>query len=169
MTSPKPIKRNAALVQLSKDHHFALLLVWKIREGIKNSIDAERIRKYAVHFSEVDLLPHFNDEEELLLVVLNADDKMRLRTEKEHAQLREMMTGLKSPATGNNSLLLFAMALESHIRFEERELFNYLQEHLSEKELTEIATALTERQHPASTLWTDAFWIKKVSTGTIES
>lgn len=38
MEVKKPIKRNAAIVEFSKDHHFALLLVWKIREGLKKSI-----------------------------------------------------------------------------------------------------------------------------------
>ena len=32
-----PIKRHDALKHFSRDHHFGLLLVWKIREGVKLS------------------------------------------------------------------------------------------------------------------------------------
>lgn len=66
METKKPIKRNAAIVEFSEDHHFALLLVWKIREGLKKSIDPVRINRYAIHFFDTDLTHHFKDEEEML-------------------------------------------------------------------------------------------------------
>jgi len=48
----EPIKRNEALKPISRDHHHALLLGWKIRQGIKNKIPAERIKKYVIGFGQ---------------------------------------------------------------------------------------------------------------------
>jgi hypothetical protein len=66
MEKLKPLKRNAALADFSRDHHIALLLLWKIREGMKKSIQPARMGKYVVHFFESELIPHFKTEEELL-------------------------------------------------------------------------------------------------------
>jgi len=41
MEKTNPIKRNEAIAELSRDHHFALLLVWKIREGLKKAVKPE--------------------------------------------------------------------------------------------------------------------------------
>lgn len=40
------MKRHAALVQLSRDHHYGLLLCWKLKEGLKKEIEVERMSKY---------------------------------------------------------------------------------------------------------------------------
>ena len=63
METKKPIKRDPAIVTFSKDHHFALLLVWKIRQGLKNEIETSRIINYATHFFDNDLIFHFEEEE----------------------------------------------------------------------------------------------------------
>ena len=53
----------------------------------------------------------------------------------------------------------FADILEKHVRFEERQLFNFLQDNISETELSKIAAALKAREHEEEPVWTDAFWI----------
>ena len=68
MKNQTPIKRHQAVVSFSKDHHFGLLLVWKIRQGLGKSVNAERISKYVVYFFKEDLEKHFKDEELLLFV-----------------------------------------------------------------------------------------------------
>ena len=50
MKNQAPIKRHQAIVSFSKDHHFGLLLVWKIRQGLKKSIDPVRISNYVLFF-----------------------------------------------------------------------------------------------------------------------
>ena len=60
----KPIKRSAAIAEFSRDHHFAPLLIWKIREGLTKNIEAERICKYVLHYFETELMPHFKGEED---------------------------------------------------------------------------------------------------------
>ena len=66
MKDHAPIKRHQALVSFSKEHHFGLLLVWKIRQGLANAVSAERISRYVLFFFNEDLKFHFREEEELL-------------------------------------------------------------------------------------------------------
>jgi hypothetical protein len=53
------------------------------------------------------------------------------------------------------------IALESHIRFEERQLFNHLQEILSEADLAAIAVSMNQRTKESLPPWTDLFWESK--------
>jgi hypothetical protein len=61
-----PIKRHKAIVSFSKDHHYGLLLVWKIRQGLNKEVSAERIINYVLFFFKEDLEKHFKTEELLL-------------------------------------------------------------------------------------------------------
>ena len=158
METTKPIKRNAAIAEFSRDHHFALLLVWKIREGLKKSIQPERISKYVLHYFETELMPHFKGEEELLYCKISSDNKLRVQAEAEHATIYEMIAGLKRNQGNKNLLQNFADTLEKHIRFEERQLFNFLQDNIPETELQKIASALSSKEHEEESAWKDIFW-----------
>src|SRR4030095_969335 len=163
MKENKPIKRHAAIVELSKDHHFALLLVWKIREGLRKSIEPARISKYVIHFYDTDLIQHFNQEEKFLFSKLAANNELRLQAEDEHKQIKQLVNDLKLSSTDKSLLEKFANAIESHMRFEERKLFNHLQEKMSEDELAEVASALQVKGHQKEPLWEDPFWLGKGS------
>ena len=63
MTEKRPLKRNKALKPFSIDHHHGLLLSWKIRTGLRKSIDPTRIGNYVKWFFEHHLQPHFELEE----------------------------------------------------------------------------------------------------------
>lgn len=154
----EPIKRDPAIVRFSKDHHFGLLLVWKIREGLKRSVEPERISRYVIGFFENELIPHFRDEEVNLFARLPEDNEMRIRAEDEHKKMNELIDELRSDNTCKDTLVNFADLLEKHIRFEERELFNFLQETLSSNELAEIASAGAEIKCNIDADWNDKFW-----------
>lgn len=157
-----PIKRNPAIVEFSRDHHFALLLVWKIREGLKKSIDPDRISRYAIHFYDTDLTHHFEEEEAVLFNKISSDNPLRIQAETDHKNIKQLIEELKNKSDDNNLLKTFADTLEKHIRFEERELFNHLQENISDNDLAEIASSLKTRNHESDGAWNDIFWeIKK--------
>jgi len=158
MSTRNPIKRSAAIAEFSRDHHFALLLVWKIREGLKNSIEPERVGRYAVHYFDGELLPHFKAEEELLFVKISKDNQLRKQAEEDHKNIYGLIENIRSNQGSNELLQNFADSLEKHVRFEERELYNFLQENIPEAGLTEIASQLKLRQHEAEVLWADPFW-----------
>ena len=158
METKKPIKRNAAIAEFSRDHHFALLLVWKIREGLKKSINPARISKYVIHFFDADLSHHFQDEEKILFKKVSSDNRLKVQAVTEHKNINQMMDELRKNSGDKNSLEKFAAALEKHIRFEERELYNYLQENMSDDELREITSSVKSRDHEPDTAWNDIFW-----------
>jgi Hemerythrin HHE cation binding domain len=157
MEDHKPIKRHPAIVELSKDHHFALLLVWKIRNGLNKSIDSERISRYVVHFFDTDLIQHFKEEEDFLFTKLDKNNELRLQAEEEHRLIKKSVNDLRLNP-GKELLENFAAMLESHIRFEERKLFNHFQEIMSEDELTQLASSLKPRNHEKEPAWEDQFW-----------
>ncbi len=71
----QPIKRHPSLQSLSREHHYGLLLSWKIREGFKREVPPERIKKYTNWFWENHLAPHFQFEESYIFPILGNQHK----------------------------------------------------------------------------------------------
>lgn len=157
----KPIKRNTALVKFSQEHHFGLLLCWKIREGIKHNLNAKRIADYVLFFFDNDLQYHFAEEENKLFSKLNDDDVLKQRALKEHNEVYGMIKKFGSENVTHELLNEFAELLDNHIRFEERTLFNHIQEKLSSEELTELLKKKQSKNEDVDKRWTDCFWEKK--------
>ncbi len=161
MTKPRPIKRSLALVPFSKDHHFALLLVWKIRQGLRFNAEPQRINNYIIFFFENYLEEHFKEEEELLFVHLDSNNASRTIAEKDHKALKQIIVEIKANPKNNTISTEFINRLEKHIRFEERKLFNELQNTLNESELDIIGEKMGAL-HPEKKVdnWKDTFWLK---------
>lgn len=159
MTVPTPIKRHPAMVSFSRDHHFGLLLVWKIRQGLKKSIEAGRISKYVLYFFSEDLLKHFEDEEKLLFSRLRADDLLRIQAEEDHTVIYQLIKDIRKQTEDTGLLTQLANRLEKHIRFEERELFNHLQSAIGADELAIIEKRIGNDSKEIDEKWDDIFWI----------
>lgn len=126
------MKRSAALVELSREHHTALSLAQRARRAAAGS-DAAAIAAMAATLRErftAELKPHFEEEEKRLLPVLAAAGESELvaRTLADHAELERLAAQLDS--TDAALLLAFADRLGAHVRFEERELFPAAERHL---------------------------------------
>lgn len=158
MPQHRPIKRNPAIVQFSREHHYGLLLVWKIRQGLRLTAAPERIGKYVTYAFGIELEPHFQAEEQLLFSRLPAGNDLRLQAEEEHRLLRGQVAQLQEQPADAALLQTFAQTLENHIRFEERSLFNYLQEHLPAEILSVVEAAHPPLDREACELWPDRFW-----------
>lgn len=130
-----PIKRHPALQPLSKEHHHTLLLVWKIRSGLRKAIAPQRIRAYADWFFQYHLKKHFCTEESLLTEIMPPENELMQRMFLEHATITDLFAD--DPSITN--LEVIAHALEQHVRFEERELFNEVQRIASEEQLQSYA------------------------------
>jgi hemerythrin-like domain-containing protein len=161
MKKDPPIKRHEALISFSKDHHFGLLLVWKIRQGLKMDVAPERISNYAIFFFETDLREHFEKEEETLFSKLEPNDTLRKQAYREHTQIQSLVGQISQNKSDTVILEKFAETLESHIRFEERILFNHLQNILSEEELIKGAKEHGKHHGNPDDKWSDHFWISK--------
>lgn len=148
-----PIKRHPALQALSRDHHHTLLLVWKIRNGLKKGVAAERMMKYADWFRQNHLVAHFDTEEKLLTGIMPPENELLQQMFAEH---KVILALFKEPAS-NTLLEELALALEQHVRFEERSLFNALQETATEAQLQ--AFAAHDDQHVFVENTEDTFWL----------
>lgn len=160
--SATPIKRSKALVEYSREHHFGLLLIWKIREGLKKNIELKRITNYLIWFFNQEIELHFKDEEVSLFEKLPLDDTLRKQAFDEHNQIYQLIVNLQKDS--ENVLLLkeFADSLESHIRFEERILFNHIEKYLTDKELKHLEMSHRKSEKNIDEKWEDWFWdIKK--------
>jgi hypothetical protein len=149
MKTSSPIKRHQALVSFSKDHHFGLLLVWKIRQGLKKAVSNESISNDVLYFFDV---------EQMLFDQLPADDILRLRAEAEHKIIYDLVTSIDKKKDDAALLIRMADELEKHIRFEEREFFNHIQKIIPENELIEIAARFTNNSKAIDENWKDEFW-----------
>lgn len=154
--SNKPVKRSEYLQPLSRDHHHALLLCWKIKTGIKNGTEAERIKTYAEWFYHKHLHPHFEAEEKYVFPVIGSNNDLIKKALSDHRQLNEFF---KSDSDLQNQLSLFADLLELHIRFEERILFNEIQEMATQSELKLILQSHSEYKFTDNL--NDPFWENK--------
>lgn len=149
-----PIKRNENLKAISREHHHGLLLSWKIRNGLKKEVAPERIKKYVNWFYITHLLPHFELEEKYVFPILDKEHELVKKALSEHRRLKRLF---ESKTATVKNLMQIEEELESHIRFEERVLFNEIQMIATEKQLEEIKTIHKEEKFEDNL--TDAFWL----------
>ena len=148
-----PIKRNEFLKPISREHHHGLLLCWKIRTGLKKNVAPERIKKYVDWFFEQYLLPHFEIEELYIFPILGNEHESVKKALSEHRRLARLCNS-KTDLLKN--LNLIEEELESHIRFEERVLFNEIQEVANKTQLEFIKESHSENNFVDNT--NDPFW-----------
>lgn len=137
------MKRAPALHGLSADHHRGLVLARRARraaagEGPRSAGEAwaETAEKF-----RAELEPHFQIEEAFLVPALEAAGASALarRLLDEHRDLRELMVA--APRRTPALLARFGETLEQHIRFEEREVFEFAQGAFDPAQLARIAAA----------------------------
>ena len=154
----RPIKRRLELRPLSREHHHGLLFCWKLRAGLRTAVATNRIKAYAEWFFKQHLHQHFIAEETGLFPILGAGHSGVRRAVEEHNRIRLLF---QFQGDETNTLELIADELDHHIRFEERILFNEIQEFASPEQLTLLDDLHREVPEPES--WPDPFWEKITS------
>jgi hemerythrin-like domain-containing protein len=154
-----PIKRSQYLVALSRDHHTGLLFCWKIRTGIKKEVALERINKYIVYYWNEHLKTHFEEEETLLFEPM--ETRLSKKAVEQHVAIRQQITKVTGPRKNNpEEYLLLEQLVNGHIRFEERELFPFLEVALSKEQLIEVGERLKVlHDTPLKDDYADEFWV----------
>ncbi len=146
------MKRSRALKPLSSDHHQALLVAFQLRKGLAGHAetagaprDLPGLVGLARRFEEQVLQNHTRAEEDLLERCLPDADVTRLRSE--HAELLRLVGAARTgrPPEQRGLLSAFADLLERHVRWEERELFPYAEDHVDEETLATIGGELERR------------------------
>ena len=129
------LKRHDALQQYSREHHHALLLCWKIKVGFSKGVSAERIKIYSDWFYKNHLIKHFEMEEKYIYPILGIENKLIRKAVEEHKLLSNLFADTLQIA---NSQKQIQTELEKHIRFEERTLFNEIQNSATQEQLEKI-------------------------------
>lgn len=141
------MKRHKSLIPLSQDHHSGLLLAQLSKKTAPNyqklPNDDEGKKEYALNAWENELVPHFKHEEEILFpFVKGRDDELDEVIQdiyKEHEVIRSQFAKLKEVKDDLKELLNdIGFTLEAHIRKEEKQLFQRIQEVFSDGELKEL-------------------------------
>ena len=135
------MRRHAALVPLSHDHHHALVRARRLRKAAAGEGDLAREAAAFVHGFLRESVPHFRDEEERLfpLALRHAPETEALVAGLvlEHVRLHALVGRV---AEGDAAAAAEAATLlERHVRREERELFPALQERVPAAALAELA------------------------------
>ena len=151
----QPIKRHPALQPLSRDHHFGLLLCWKIREGFRLKTEAKRIKDYAKWFWQEHLQSHFKEEEEAFSPILGNEDPLMQQLYAEHNELKTLFSFPDENA--ENTLAEIEEKLKAHIRFEERILFQKIQSEATAEQLKKVEE---HHENDFEDNWKDEFWIQ---------
>lgn len=158
--SVNPIKRSPQLAPLSREHHDGLLFAWKIRQGLANKASNDTMGHYCMWYWRHHIRPHFYQEEKILMPYLQSDHPMAKRLKEEHDHIRELIISLDDEAD-NRHLTLLCDLVTQHIRFEERELFVYLEQLLSPEQLDKVFAELEEHPVACEEEWKNEFWVKK--------
>jgi iron-sulfur cluster repair protein YtfE (RIC family) len=144
------MKRHKALILLSHDHHKGLLLAQLLKKNAPPykglPTDPAGKMNYAIEAFKSDLIIHFKDEEEILFPLLRNKtlelDTLIDELLDEHKKIEEGISSLNISDDLVIDLDKIGVILESHIRKEERILFQKAQSVLSEVELTGIESGI---------------------------
>ncbi|HEX8040193.1 MAG TPA: hemerythrin domain-containing protein [Chryseosolibacter sp.] len=153
MEDQKPIRRDQSLQPFSRDHHHSLLLCWKIRKGFSKGVEVLRIKRYADWFFANHIEPHFREEEQHIFPILGTDNELVKKAIGEHRKLSRLFRDQKEV---EKSLSLIEETLDSHIRFEERVLFNEVQKKATPRQLEVVSSLHAETKFRDNT--EDEFW-----------
>lgn len=140
--------RNKSLIPLSHQHQKALALCVRIdRAQPIRDADLDAWQEEIDQHFEREIKFHFSAEEKVLFPAARSFPELIPLVEElisDHATLRECFARAKSRSLTANSLPEFAQQLSTHIRKEERQLFERLQQRMSSEELADLGTQLDE-------------------------
>lgn len=140
------LHRDQALQPLSRQHHQGLMVSLLLSKGLKKQSATKPMRDFILQFWQDDLLKHFEAEEQALAPIANAYatlEPLISRMLLEHQQILLIINRINNEARAEqlDTIKEFADKLEQHIRFEERELFEQIQQTLSAADLEKLQEA----------------------------
>lgn len=140
------MRRHKSIINLSHDHHQGLVLAQLIRKNapqyknLPNTIEGKV--EYTLNEYRTGLLPHFKKEEEILFpFVKDIDENLDKTIEQlldEHKRINYLVGQIEKNDEKEKYLDELGDLLTHHIRKEERELFDSIQNILTEEELNNL-------------------------------
>lgn len=143
--SPGKLKRHAALAELSRDHHHALVVAQRLRRA--DRAGAADARERFLGYWESEGRKHFREEEEVLLPAcaghLDPDQPLIARVLTDHVRIRHLAGEIAANDVPPVALLHeVGSQLERHVRREERELFPLIEQAMPDSELRRLVGLL---------------------------
>jgi len=148
-----PIDRDEALAPLSRDHYVGLVLAHHlIRAAAEDDVARRQAVEELIDVWDREIAVHLRDEERLLSEFMDKADHQRLLDEhKRLTDLASRVYAARRQVDPDSAVLReFGQLLEEHIRWEERELFNRIEDRLDTAQLAELQkkTAAIEAARP---------------------
>jgi hemerythrin-like domain-containing protein len=138
--------RDKSLVPLSRQHQHALALCVRLNRAIEaDKVDLDAWQAEIAQQYEQEIAAHFEAEEKEVFPHAARCQELQALVQEllvEHEVLRGLFATATARAFDDLGLAEFAEKLVSHIRKEERELFEPMQKLLSAEELSTIGVAL---------------------------
>jgi hemerythrin-like domain-containing protein len=146
--------RDKSLVPLSRQHQHALALCVRLdRARPIGDADLGAWQAEMQQSFEQEISIHFAAEEKELFPVAARFEELRPLVNEllaEHAKLREYFAAAAARSLGADALTAFGETLSSHIRKEERQLFESVQRLVSAQELAALGPVLDRELADAS-------------------
>lgn len=148
------MSRDERLLRLSREHHHGLVMALRIQRELPDAGDQELAGLYGdlMRFWSAGLLPHFAAEDDCLLPSLAVYQDEGLahagRLQREHRELEALVGTMRDAgdaAARRAALARFGEVLGAHIRWEERELLEWMQQRLTAVELDAVGALLAMR------------------------
>lgn len=141
------MKRSAALTELSRDHHQALV----VAQTMRRARDPREAAASFLTFWREDGQHHFRVEEEVLLPLWHylgqVDPQAAQRMSSEHLSIRAGALALAAEPSSLERVQALAQQLVDHVRFEERELFPLIEESLGREGLDQLVRTVREAEN----------------------
>jgi hemerythrin-like domain-containing protein len=146
--------RNKNLVPLSRQHQHTLALCVRIERA--SPIDESKMVEWQTEIAqqfEAEIKIHFAAEEQIVFPVARNFDGLNSLVDEllgEHQLLRACFSKAESRQMRSREIAEFARRLSEHIRKEERQLFERLQQLLPAKEMERVGRDLEHALESAS-------------------
>ena len=146
--------RDKSLIPLSRQHQHALALCVRIERAMP--IDDAKLAGWQAEIAqqfEAEIKVHFAAEEQIVFPAARAFGELNPLVEElltDHQWLRAYFAKAEARQSSQEELLAFARRLSEHIRKEERQLFERLQEFMPQAELGSLGQQLDRALENAS-------------------
>ncbi len=138
--------RDRNLIPLSHQHQHALALCVQIDRGLQSEHpNPQHWQQEIVRLFESEIRFHFEAEEKVLFPFARRTPSLRDLVDElivEHGSLRRYVAGAAAGRLTVPELQLFSASLSSHVRKEERQLFESMQEIFPAEELSKTGAEL---------------------------
>ena len=153
--------RDKNLQPLSWQHHDTLMACLMIEKGVKKNADIKVLQDFTRQIWEKDISKHFALEENYLVPQLrqkNFPEYLIRSLLNDHDLIRNFSARLLNGGASYRLFLSFAGLLEQHVRFEERLVFEKMQEMVPDADLEKMATHFPTQESSTCKTYPVKFW-----------